>query len=286
MRANPSLNAPARLEAGGKVGQWNWLIHLVLLLLCAVVVFPLFWAVITSLKQPNEIYTLDVIAPHPTLDNYGDVYSAIPFLRMMLNTFAFAISVTLGVMAISVLAAYAFARWEFAGKNILFLLFVGTLIVPAQITIIPNYLLLAKLGWLNSLLGLTIPQLASGFGVFYLRQHFRSFPKELYDAAVIDGAGALRILWSIVLPNRRAALSAFAILMFIQTWNEYFWPLLVVKKYNDAVLQVGLQLFLQAEGNQWGPLMAAATMSFLPILILYILAQRQIMDAFVRSGLH
>jgi ABC-type glycerol-3-phosphate transport system permease component len=202
----------------------------------------------------------------------------------MFNTFLMAFLVTLGVVVTSVCAAYAFARWEFRGKSLLFLLFVGTLLIPGQIVIIPNYLLLAKLGWLNSMLGLTIPQLASGFGVFYLRQHFRSFPHELYDAALIDGAGPLRVLWSIVLPNTRAALTALSILMFIQTWNEYFWPLLVVKKIKDSVLQVGLQLFLQAEGNQWGLLMAAATMAFLPILILYLIAQRQIMDAFVRSG--
>lgn len=270
-----------------RASEWLWTIgtHGLLIILGLFVIFPLLWAVVTSFKRPNEIFTLDIIPQNPTLDNYSGVYSAIPFLQMMLNTFIFAFSVTVGVALISVFAAYAFARWEFPGKTIIFLLFVGTLIVPAQITIIQNYLLLAKLGWLNSLLGLSVPQLASGFGVFYLRQHFKSFPKELFDAALIDGAGPLRVLWSVVLPNTRAALTALSILVFIQTWNEYFWPLLIVKKLKDAVLQVGLQLFLQAEGNQWGALMAAATMSFLPILVLYILAQRQIMEAFVRSGI-
>jgi ABC-type glycerol-3-phosphate transport system permease component len=267
-----------------RIDSWGVLSHTVLIILSLIVVFPLLWAVVTSLKPPNEIFSLDIIAQKPNFSNYSEVITAIPFIQIMFNTFLMAFLVTLGVVVTSVCAAYAFARWEFRGKSLLFLLFVGTLLIPGQIVIIPNYLLLAKLGWLNSMLGLTIPQLASGFGVFYLRQHFRSFPHELYDAALIDGAGPLRVLWSIVLPNTRAALTALSILMFIQTWNEYFWPLLVVKKIKDSVLQVGLQLFLQAEGNQWGLLMAAATMAFLPILILYLIAQRQIMDAFVRSG--
>src|SRR5258708_3815373 len=119
MRAsNISLKAPSRLESGHNANRWTWAIHAVLLLLSLVVIFPLFWAIITSLKQPNEIYTVDIIAQHPTLDNYTGVYSAIPFLQMMLNTFIFAISVTVGVTTISVLAAYAFARWEFPGKNL------------------------------------------------------------------------------------------------------------------------------------------------------------------------
>jgi ABC-type glycerol-3-phosphate transport system permease component len=285
MKANQTLKLSGLRPRSLSERSWLILSHAVLILLCLIIVFPLFWAVLTSFKPVNEIFTLDLIAKNPTFDNYTAVYQAIPFLQMMVNTFIFAIAVTAGIGLTSVLAAYAFSRWEFRGKNILFLLFAGTLLIPGQITIIPNYLLLAKLGWLNGLLGLTIPQLASGFGVFYLRQHFRSFPKELYDAALMDGAGPLRVLWSIVLPNTRPVLTALSILIFIQTWNEYFWPLLIVKKLNDTVLQVGLQLFLQAEGNAWGPLMAAATMSFLPILVLYIVAQRQIMEAFVRSGI-
>lgn len=285
MKANQTLKLSSLRPRSLSERSWLILSHAVLVVLCLIVIFPLFWAVLTSFKPVNEIFTLDLIAKNPTFDNYMAVYQAIPFLQMMVNTFIFALVVTVGIGLTSVLAAYAFSRWEFRGKNILFLLFAGTLLIPGQITIIPNYLLLAKLGWLNGLLGLTIPQLASGFGVFYLRQHFRSFPKELYDAALMDGAGPLRVLWSIVLPNTRPVLTALSILIFIQTWNEYFWPLLIVKKLNDTVLQVGLQLFLQAEGNAWGPLMAAATMSFLPILALYIVAQRQIMEAFVRSGI-
>ncbi|GCE29317.1 hypothetical protein KDA_48010 [Dictyobacter alpinus] len=133
--------------------------------------------------------------------------------------------------------------------------------------------------------GLVIPQLATGLGIFYLRQQFNNFPRELLDAGVIDGAGTLRMLWSIILPNMRSVLTALAIILFIQTWNEYFWPLLVSGDLHNTTIQVGLQVFLQEDSNAWGALMAAAMLSLLPVLVLYVLAQRQIIAAFVRSGI-
>jgi ABC-type glycerol-3-phosphate transport system permease component len=176
-------------------------------------------------------------------------------------------------------------RWKFRGRNVLFLLFLGTLLIPVQVTIIPNYLTLAQLGWLNTLPGLTIPQMATGLGIFYLRQQFNNFPRELLDAGVIDGANPLRLLWSVVLPNVRSALAALAIILFVQTWNEYFWPLLVAGDLNSTTIQVGLQVFLQENGNAWGALMATSMLALLPVLLLYALAQRQIVAAFVRAGI-
>jgi ABC-type glycerol-3-phosphate transport system permease component len=263
--------------------------HTVLICLCLLTVFPMLWAVLTSLKPVNEIFSLDLISPADTLENYSQVYSAIPFTRMVVNTLVVASTMTLLTVGLSVCVAYALVRWDFPGKQVVYLAFAGSLLIPFQITMIPNYLLIARLGWLNSLPGLIVPQLGStigvGLGVLILRQHFMSFPKALLDAASIDGAGPLRTLWSVVLPNIRPALAAVSILIFLQAWNEYFWPLLVTKKMEDTMIQVGLQLFLQAEGNAWGPLMAAATMSALPVFVLYFLAQRQIMEAFVRSGI-
>ncbi len=263
--------------------------HGVLILLCLLTIFPMLWAVLTSLKPANEIFTLDLITAHASLDNYAQVSSAIPFARMIVNTLVVATLMTGLTLALSVCAAYALMRWDFPGKSVIYLAFAVSLLIPFQITMIPNYLLIARLGWLNSLQGLIIPQLGStigvGLGVFILLQHFLGFPKALLDAAAIDGAGPVRTLWSVLLPNVRPALAAVAILVFLQAWNEYFWPLLVTKKLDNTMIQVGLQLFLQAEGNAWGPLMAAATMSALPVFVLYFLAQRQIMDAFLRSGL-
>ncbi|MBV9898295.1 MAG: carbohydrate ABC transporter permease [Chloroflexi bacterium] len=263
--------------------------HGVLTLLCLLTVFPMLWAVLTSLKPVNEIFTLDLVTANATLANYAEVYRAVPFLRMMLNTLIVATVMMLLTLALSIAVAYAITRWEFPGKRLVYLAFAGSLLIPFQVTMIPNYLLIARLGWLNTLPGLIVPQLGStigvGLGVLILRQHFIGFPKSLLDAAAIDGAGPIRTLWSVLLPNMRPALAAVSILIFLQAWNEYFWPLLVTKKMDDTMIQVGLQLFLQAEGNAWGPLMAAATMSAVPVFALYFLAQRQIMDAFVRSGI-
>jgi len=259
--------------------------HIVLIGLCVVVIFPVFWAIVTSFKPANEVFSLSLFASHPSLENYRDVFAALPLGRMLINTFCMAVLVTLGVLIVSICAAYAFMRWEFCGKNALFLLFLGTLLIPVQVTIIPNYLTLAQLGWLNTLPGLTIPQLATGLGIFYLRQQFNNFPKEVLDAGVIDGAGPLRILWSVVLPNMRSVLAALAIILFIQTWNEYFWPLLVTRGLSSTTIQVGLQVFLQENSNAWGALMAASVLSLMPVLVLYVLAQRQIIAAFVRSGI-
>ncbi len=262
--------------------------HAVLLAMCAVTIFPVLWAVITSLKPANEIFSLDLVPSDASLANYAEVYASIPFLRIMANTVEVAVVLTALTVALSVCAAYALVLWDFPGKGIVFALFAGSLLVPFQVTMIPNYLMVARLGWLNSMPGLIVPQLGStigvALGVFLLRQHFMNFPRELCDAAHIDGAGPIRLLWSVILPNLRPALAALSILIFLQAWNEYFWPLLVTKKGEDSMIQVGLQLFLQAEGNTWGPLMAAATMSMLPVFLLYFLAQRQIMEAFVRSG--
>jgi sn-glycerol 3-phosphate transport system permease protein len=264
-------------------------VHVLLSAICLVTIFPMLWAVLTSLKPANEIFSLGPISSNVTLANYARVYEAVPFLRMLANTFVVAALLTIGTVTLSVFAAYALARWEFPGKTVIFLAFAGSLLIPFQVTMIPNYLLMANLGWLNTIQGLVVPQLGStigvGLGVFILRQHFLNFPTALFDAASIDGAGLVRVLWDVVLPNVRPALAALSILVFLQGWNEYFWPLLVTRKLDQTMIQVGLQLFLQAEGNAWGPLMAAATMSSVPVFVLYFVAQRQIMEAFVRSGI-
>jgi sn-glycerol 3-phosphate transport system permease protein len=259
--------------------------HLVLIGISLLTLFPIYWMAITSLRPANEIFSTSPIPHAVTFKNYTYVWEHIPIARMLVNTLEMALLITAAQLLTGLLAAYAFARWRFPGDKALFLLFVGTWLVPLQVTMIPNYVLLARLGWLNTLAALVVPQVASAFGIILLRQYMRAFPKELIDAARIDGASSWRVLWGLIVPNLRAPLAALAILMFITAWNEYFWPLLVIRKLEDSVIQVGLQLFLTQEGDLWGPLMAAATLSSLPIFVLYILLQRQVIDAFVRSGL-
>jgi ABC-type glycerol-3-phosphate transport system permease component len=151
---------------------------------------------------------------------------------------------------------------------------------------IPNYVRLAELGWLNSVWAVVVPQFVAAFAVILLRQHLKAFPTELIDAARMDGASSWTVLWRVVVPNLRAPLAALAILQFISAWNEYFWPLLVIDDIDHSVVQIGLQMYLSSEqGDQWGPLMAAASVASLPILLLYVLLQRHVIEAFVKSGL-
>ncbi len=266
-------------------GPARALSHGALVLLSIVCVFPVLWMLASSLKGQADIASLTLIPHVPTLANYAAVFSELPILAMIANTVVMAAAVTLLQLATSVLAAYAFGRWRFRMDWLLYTLVIGTWLVPFQITMIPNYVVIAGLHWLNTLQALIVPQAASAFGVILLTQAVRAFPTALFDAANLDGAGSWAALWRVVLPNLRAPLAALAILQFISSWNEYFWPLLVADRPAHTVLQVGLQMFLTDQGNAWGPLMAAATIASVPILAVFLISQRQVMDAFVRSGL-
>jgi ABC-type glycerol-3-phosphate transport system permease component len=259
--------------------------HGTLIVIGVITFIPLYWMLLSAVRPANEINDALPWPHHPTLANFSYVWTHIPLGNMLVTTFVMATLIMAGQIVTGLLAAYAFARWRFPGDHIFFLLFVGTWLVPLQVTMIPNYVLLSQLGWLNTMAALVVPQLASAFAIILLRQYLRGFPHELLDAAHMDGASSWRTLWGTVVPNLRAPLSALAILLFISAWNEYFWPLLVIRDIDHSVVQVGLQLFLTSEGNLWGPLMAAATLVSLPIFALYVLLQRQVIEAFVRSGL-
>lgn len=260
--------------------------HMVLIVLSLVSIFPIYWMFATSLKPPNEILSNRLWPSVPTLDNYLEVWRTIPITNMLWNTFRMATLQTVGQLLVALLAAYAFARWSFRFDRLLFLAFVATWLIPFQVTMLPNYVLIANLGWLNTVWAMVVPQLAAAFAIVLLRQHLKSFPSELIDAARMDGASSWGILWRVVVPNLRAPLAALAILLFVSAWNEYFWPLLVINRLENSVLQIGLQMYLDQEaGDQWGPLMAAAGIATLPILLLYIVLQRHVIEAFVRSGL-
>lgn len=250
-------------------------------------VFPLFWMVATAFKPETEVFGGVSLWPaHPTFENFRYVWTRVPMLRYFINSFVVALLVTAGQTLTSVLAAYGFARLRFPARDALFLLFIGSMLVPFQITMIPNYLLVSQLGWINTFPGLIVPHLASAFGVFLLRQHLLSFPPSLEEAAALEGASRWQILWRIVVPVNRPAIAALAALFFINSWNEYFWPLLVAKDVNTATLPLGLQRFLSAEGgNLFGPLMAASSLAALPAVALFLLAQRHIINSFSTSGL-
>jgi sn-glycerol 3-phosphate transport system permease protein len=282
----PSTKADRGADPGAQSGTLHRLAsHALLAGLSLLAIFPLYWMVVTALRPENEIFSTAPFPIQPSLVNVERLLSEIPFLRMLANTFVVSAAVTALQLVSALMAGYAFARWRGRASQVLFGLLAVTWLIPPQVIMVPNYVLISHLGLLDTLAALIVPNLASAFSIIMLYQAFRSFPQDVIDAAVIDGAGHWTLLWRIIAPSMRAQLTALGILVFLTTWNEYFWPLLVTRSMDQAVIQIGLQMFFTAEGNQWGPLMAAASLATLPVLAVYAIFQRQIADSFVRSGL-
>ena len=259
--------------------------HAVAIALCLVIILPMLLVVGTAFKPAGEIYSINPWPVQPTLENFARVFDASfgVYLWNSLGTTALRVS---GQIVLAVFAAYGLTRWEFAGRNAVFALVLAALMVPHTLTMIPIYLMIGKLGWFDSWTALIIPNLAFPFGVFLLRQHMLSFPKDLLEAAAIDGAGPFKALWSIVVPNLWPALAALVIVGFVETWNEYFWPLLVTDLDHARTIQLGIRRFLESDGGEsYGPLMAGVTLASLPVLALFFVLQRRVMDTFVSSGL-
>lgn len=258
--------------------------HTVLLLLAAFSVLPVYWMFATALRRPEDALSTSPVPWPLSLENLEYAWQAIPLASMLWNTFWMSATLAVAQLAVAVLAAYGFSVWQFRGKRALFLLFIGSWLVPFQVTMIPNYMLINDLGLLNSVWGVVVPNLCSAFAVLMLRQHIEAFPREILEAAQMDGRTSWGTLWRVVVPNLRPALAALGIMLFISAWNEYLWPALVLQK-SDALIQVGIRSFLGAEGNNWGAVMAASAVACVPILLIYAFLQRYVVDAFVRSGL-
>jgi sn-glycerol 3-phosphate transport system permease protein len=259
--------------------------HAVLILLSFLAIFPFYWMLNTSFKPSGEIYSTSLLPLHWTFDNYVQAWNAIPMAHMLTNSVIVAICQTAAQLLTSILAAYAFTRWQFRGRNLLYGLIALTWLVPFQVIMIPNYVVISGWGLRNSLMGLIIPNIVSAFAVLQLYNTFKSFPKTLIEAAHLDGASEWSVLWRTIFPNLRSSIASIGVLLFISAWNDYFWPLLVTNKPEHSTLQIGLQSFMSTDTNSWGPMMAATTMASLPILILYLVLQRQIIDSFVKGGL-
>ncbi len=266
----------------------SWLVvgHVICLMVSLAVLVPLLLVVGTSLKPDNEIFSANPLPMQPTLASYVSVLTQSDYPRFFWNSVATTALRVAGQLLLCVLAAYAFARFTFRGRETLFLLMLGAMMIPPQLTVIPNYILMANLGWFDTYQGLIIPNLAMPFGVFLLRQHLLAFPRELYDAAEIDGAEHWQALWLVVIPNLRPALAALTIVLFIDCWNEYFWPLIVTETPASQTLQIGLRRLMQEEfGTSYNTLMAAVTLASLPALAVFFALQRQVLESFAASGI-
>jgi multiple sugar transport system permease protein len=273
--------------------RWSWsaaALYTGLGALAVIVGFPFYWMVIISFTPENEIYRwpLRFFPANPTLANYVEVFTRqdLQMSRWFLNSVILATSETILTLVVCSLAAYAFARLEFPGRNAIFYSLLFALMVPTQVTLIPSFLLVRYLGWLDSYQGVVLPEVAGVFGVFLLRQFFLGVPRELEEAAVIDGAGRLRIYWRIALPLVRSGLVAVTIIVFLGSWNNLFWPLIVLNRLEMRSLTVGLTVLRGTYGaEQMGLVIAGAAVASIPVLIVYAIFQRQILQSITLTGL-
>ncbi|MFD0481884.1 carbohydrate ABC transporter permease [Kineococcus sp. GCM10028916] len=253
-----------------------------------IMVVPLLWMVFASFKQRNEIYTIPTRWLPESLDlaNYLDVFATVPFGHFLLNS---VITTVLGAglkVVLGLMCAYALVFVEFPGKRLVFLLVLAALMVPPQVTLIPNYTLTAQLGWLNTYQGIILPGLASSLGTFLFRQHFQTFPISVLEAATLDGAGHWRRLWGFVVPLSAPTVSAVALVSVVSEWNQYLWPLLVTDSGSMMTLPVGLTLLQNNDGiTNWGVLMAGTVLVMLPILLVFVFFQRRLVAGLATGAL-
>jgi multiple sugar transport system permease protein len=261
--------------------------YLPLTALALLVLAPFVWMVLTALKPEHEVLSNPPTWVPSTFmwSNFPRAFQFFPFDRFLLNTAVVAAGATILQMVTACLAAYAFARLRFRGRDALFLLYLGTLMIPPHVTIVPLFLMMRDLGWLDTFAALILPSAFTAFGVFLLRQFFLSIPRELEEAAFIDGAGRLRILLQVVLPLSRPALATLAVFTIIREWNAFLWPLIATSRTEMRTVSVGLSLFQGQYATEWHLMMAAATITLLPTLAVFVVAQRQFIQGIALTGM-
>jgi multiple sugar transport system permease protein len=267
--------------------------YLALSLIGAVFMFPFFWTVSSSLKTAAEVYVFPPLwlPATPQWRNYATVFEIIPFTRWFVNSLVVVVLSTVGVLLSSAVVAYSFARFRYHGRDLLFLVTLSTMMLPAEVTLIPQYLLFKELGWLNSIKPLWVPAWFGGyaFNIFLLRQFILALPRDMDEAAIVDGASYARVLVSIVIPLMKPALATVAVINFIAAWNDFLGPLIYLNSPENFTLALGLRYFNVAPGQPGVPqnhlLMASVVMATTPCILLFFVAQRQFVQGIVMSGL-
>jgi ABC-type glycerol-3-phosphate transport system permease component len=262
--------------------------HITVIALAVVFFLPFLWMLGTAVKPDNDIflYPPKWIPSVWQFSNFASAWAKAPFARFYFNSVVVTASIALIQLTTAALAAYAFARLQFPGKSILFVCYLLVMMIPSQVTLIPNFITLKKLGMLNTYWALILPFAATGFGTFLIRQYFLSIPQELFDAAVVDGAGHPRILWTICVPMALPAFATFGLLTIMWHWNDFFWPLIVTSSPQMRTLPLGLVVFTNSEqGTSWNLLMAAGIFTALPIVMLFLVAQRYFVQGIARVGI-
>ncbi|MZD09067.1 ABC transporter permease subunit [Streptomyces sp. SID5785] len=278
--------ADTRTRRTGREGRL-WPAHVLLSLGAVVTVFPLLWQVLTSLKSFGESTRVPptLWPEHLEWSNYATVFSSIPFTHQLVNTALMTLLRTVAQLLLCSMAAYAFARIPFPGRNAIFLGFLAVLMVPGQLFLLPQYQIMQDLGWLNSLPALVVPGMFSAFGTFLLRQFFMGLPTELEEAARLDGANPFTVFWRVALPLARPGLLALGILTFLWSWNDLMWPLIVNTDPEQMPLSAGLATLQGAHLTDYPVLMAGSVLATLPVIVVFVTMQRQFIQGIAFSGM-
>ena len=269
-----------------KKTQWYW--HVLLILCVIILLFPIVFACSNSFKALSDAYqnVFEVIPSKPTLENYRKVFENLPFVKITVNTFLIAVVVTVCKTLTSILAAYAFVYLPVKGKDSLYFAMLSTMFIPFTVTMIPNYLMISKMGLSDSLLGVMLPQFADVLGIFMLRQAMRGIPKSLIEVMQLEKAGNIRIMSDVVVPLIRPSVMSIGIIFFINSWNEYVWPVLILKIKDHYTLSLALQMYVSAEGGtDFTVAMAVSVLTMAVPLLLYFIFQRFIINTFAMSGI-
>ncbi|TDO85912.1 carbohydrate ABC transporter membrane protein 2 (CUT1 family) [Halanaerobium saccharolyticum] len=245
-------------------------------LIAIFMLLPFFWMISTSLKNSGAVMTIPIkwIPENPSLDAYIRVFNIFPFARAIFNSVFVAVVTTLITVLSAAMAAYIFAKFEFKGREILFSLYLATLMIPKQVTMIPNFLIIREFGLLNTFTGLMLPSLFNAFATFMLRQNIKTVPNSYIEAAIMEGSSQFKIFKDIVLPLVKPTLATLTVITFMEAWNRYLWPLIVLTDRSKMTLPVGLSLLNGQYGEQYNLLMAGSLISIIPMLLVYIFAQK------------
>lgn len=262
-------------------------LHIMLIIVGILSLVPFAWMLSTSLKGSMEVLSVtpSFIPKAWRWENYQEAFDQVPFGRFYFNTIIVTVVRVAGQLVFASMGGYAFARLRFPGRNLLFMAVLAVMMVPGQVTLVPNYVLLKELQWLDSYKGLIIPSMFSAFGTFLLRQYFMSMPQDLIDASVVDGCNPLQTFWHVALPLARSTLVAFGLLVTLWSWNDFLWPLIITNNTDMQMLSVGIAYFQGQFISNFAVMMAAATLATLPLVILFLFAQRFLIEGIAMTGL-
>jgi len=277
----------AGVHAAGTRAISGALVYLLLTLGALIMLLPFWWMLVTSVRLPEEVYSFppDFWPAVWHWENYRKVVEAAPFARFFLNTLVVASVVTAGNLLFSAMAGYAFARLEFKGRDLVFWLFLASMMIPGQVTMIPVFVLMARLGWIDSYLGLTVPGLVGAYGIFLARQYFLNLPADLENAARLEGANEWQVFWHVALPLAKPVLAVLGVFTFMGAWTDFLWPLLMTNSMSMRTLEVGLSVFKTQYTVNWPLQMAASLLIQLPIIALFVATQRYFTRGIVLTGM-